>query len=56
MCSGLEYRTAYLARSLTGMKLANSIDHAKLMKDILILWLTYRWPGSVDKGMFTGIC
>lgn len=45
MSSGLEYRLEYqtvmLARSLTGMKLANSINHAKLMKDILILWLTY---------------
>lgn len=37
----LEYQTVMLARSLTGMKLANSINHAKLMKDILILWLTY---------------
>jgi hypothetical protein len=31
--------------SLVGMKVAISIDHAKLSTDILILWLTYRWVG-----------
>ncbi len=38
----LEYQIIMLARSLTGTMLANSIDHAKLVKDILILWLTYK--------------
>lgn len=37
----LEYQTVMLAKVLTGTMLANSTDHAKLMKDILILWLTY---------------